>query len=166
MPVFQEELIDKKQTIARIFELCEKYAGDLKSISAEDNYELKPLADFSLISFFNFVKNIPYRRDVEPIEIVARPKIIIERAFNGAGKDCKKAAVLIGSYLTLAGRPWRLATVSTRPDKMIHHIFPQVKTDIEYKNLDATYSYMRPFEPKQCTKVEYYGVAGACNSSR
>ena len=158
MPVISENLYDKKQTIKRMFEICRKYHGDLNDIFISYRGKNIALSDLPLQDFFNFVKSIPFLRDDDPVEIVARPKIIIENYLSGIGKDCKKAAVLIGSYLEAKKIPWRLATISTNKNKQIHHIFPQADfyNNGEYLNLDATYNYMKMFGEKEVTRVEYF----------
>ena len=158
MHVIQEPLNNKKQSIDKIFYLASRYASDLDSIYVNGSNGLTNLSSLTLEEYFDVVRKMPYQRDEEPIEIVARPKIIFERYLNGTGRDCKKAAVIIGAYCNKNGIPWRVAVVSTRPDKKIHHIFPQadLNGNGQYVNLDATYSNMRIAQPKDVTKVEYY----------
>lgn len=156
MPLIREPLKDKAQTVNRIFQLAKKFSGDLDSIYINKGGRPFPVSDLSLVDFYKFVKSIPYQRDEKPIEIVARPKIIIDRYLEGEGRDCKKAAVLMGAYFERHDIPWRIATVSTRSDKKIHHVFPQVKINGQFLNADATYPDMKLFEEKTVSKVEYF----------
>ena len=167
MRVFTEPLRNKKQTVDRIFFLSDAYSGDLDNFFVRFHGQDIPVSSLTLSEYFDFVKNIPYRRDIEPVEVVARPKIIFSNYIQGVGKDCKKAAVLMGAYLNRKKIPWRLVVVSTRPDKELHHIFPQgdVYLNGDFLNLDCTYSYMRPFTVKTVTKAEIY-ESGTINPLR
>lgn len=151
-----ETLYDKEQTIERIFQLARQFCNDLQRAYSERYGGLIPLSSLSFRDFYDVVKSLPYRRDVSPVEIVARPRIVLSLSKSGQGRDCKKAAVLIGAYCECNGLKWRLATVSTRPDKKIHHIFPQVFIGGEYINADATYQNMKIGERKKVTKVQYF----------
>lgn len=158
MPEISEPLRDKRQTVKRIFWLADRFKNDLHTIYTARHGQRVPVSELSLREFYDFVKALPYKRDIEPVEIVARPSLVIERVLNGEGKDCKKAAVLLGSYCNLNGIKWRLACISNRRDLQIHHIFNQVDMYLngQYQNCDATYSYMSIFEPKYVTKAEYF----------
>ena len=160
MPIIEETLKDKNQTVARIFQIAKRCCDDLEYITIEPADEFPVAAsDTSLFDFFDFVKNIPYLQDKEPLEVVARPSIIFERYISGIGKDCKKTAVLIGSWLEYNGFPWRLVVVSTRADKQPHHIFVQGRypnKNSPWVNLDATYSNMKIGDQKRVTKAEFF----------
>jgi hypothetical protein len=158
MPKIEEELKDKKQSIDRIFQIAKSFYSDLKTAYILNSGNTVALSQLSFSDFYNFVRSIPYKRDNEPIEIVSRPRLIFDNYLSGIGRDCKKAAVLIGAYCELKKIPWRLVTISTRPDKKIHHVFPQVDfaKDGEYINTDATYSSMKIGESKMVSKVEYF----------
>lgn len=158
MPQINEPLRDKKQTVKRIFQLAETFKNDLDNIYIQKNGQTVAVSDLEFEEFYNFVKSLPYERDIAPIEVTARPKIIIERILEGRGRDCKKAAILLGAYFNKRGISWRLATVSTRNDLQIHHIFPQVDISLngEFLNVDATYSNMKLFQEKKVTNAEYF----------
>jgi hypothetical protein len=158
MQVIEEPLRDKRQTVNRIFELSRRFSGDLDRVFVRINGGDYPAASLTLAEYFDFVKSIPYRRDREPVEIVARPRIIFTNYLSGIGKDCKKSAVLVGAYLEKKHVPWRLAVISTRRDREMHHIFPQADVYFsgDFLNIDATYSNMHLFSPKNVTAVEYY----------
>lgn len=168
MAVLEEPLKNKEQTISRIFQLTKQFCFDLNEmfidIGAGQNIAA---SDLNLSEYFDFVKNIPYRRDSEPVEVVARPAIIFERYLSGIGKDCKKAAVLMGSYFVLKNIPWRLVVVSTRPDKQPHHIFNQARLNGNpWINLDATYSNMQPGQSKRVTHAEIFNEPSFINPLR
>lgn len=154
----REELFDKQQTSDRIKELVKKYASDLDNIFLDDNTERKPLSSLSIVDFFDEVRLIPYRKDVKPIEIVSRPYYIIKH--RNLGMDCKKKAVLMGSYFSLHSIPFRFIGSSRRADKKIHHIFIQAKVNpdgspsSQYVNYDATYKQYHPGQKKDVTAWE------------
>jgi len=155
----QERLFDKNQTGRKMYGLIDKYSADISRTYIKKNGRLVPLSSLPLLDYYNVVKNLPYLRDEKPIEVVARPRLLLDGNFRGL--DCKKKAVLIGSWLHKNGRRsipgfmgWRLISVSTRPDKKIHHVFPQVKINNKWLNLDATYSDYKPFQRKVVTRAE------------
>jgi hypothetical protein len=119
--------------------LGETFAGDLSYMAGMD-----------FPDFHRFVANLPYKNDFsawhDPLrEVVARPSDILDFVKNSqiSGVDCKKKAILIGSWCTLNGVPWELIAMSERPDKEIHHVFPLVGIGGKMVNADATYSYNR-----------------------
>ena len=144
----QEPLKNRLQTARRIKHLIEQYYTDLRLAFVQDGNRLLPLADLTLDQYFNFVKNIPYRKDKQPFEIVARPYYIIKH--RALGMDCKKKAVAVGAYLRMKNFKYRAIGSSNRPDKKIHHIYMQLfdPKKKEWKNVDATYNFYKLFEPK------------------
>jgi hypothetical protein len=130
--------------------------GDLSRVHVTRNGRPVPLAQLPLPEFYGMVRQIPYRRDNRPIEVVARPRYLIERAHLGL--DCKKKAVLMGAWFNAhrlrPGRDWRFVAVSTKNSGSIHHVFPQVNLSGSWKNADGTYRYMRLFAPKRVTAIE------------
>jgi hypothetical protein len=149
MDELREPLIDKRQTSDAIKKIIGSYNDDLKNIFVGD----VPLSDFGLRDFYNFVKNIPFRKDPRPIEIIARPYLIVKH--KDLGMDCKKKSVLVGSYCEYNNIPYRLVISSKRGDKKCHHIFVQIEgPDGSWKNVDATYPEYNIFEPKSVTYAE------------
>lgn len=138
----------KDQTGKEMYRLIEQYSGDIDHIRVKG----KPLSSLNLFDYFNYVKNIPYRKDVKGIEVVSRPSKIIDN--KNVGMDCKKKSILISAYLKNRGIPFRLIASSKRPDKRIHHVFPQMKIDGKWLNMDATYKDYKPLELKTVTKAE------------
>ena len=101
--------------------------------------------------FFNTVKNIPFKLDPAGREVTARPKYLKNpRLFPRM--DCKKKAVLVQAWLKSRAIPSRLVAISERPDKKIHHVFPQAKMKTargnKWLNVDATYPHFKLFAPK------------------
>lgn len=137
MNVITEPLKDRIQTGRKIAFLARNFWEDLDEYGHLDQ---------TLPEFYNYVKNIPYIEDQENEE-VARPLFLLDKK-EFPGLDCKKKAVLMSSFLEAHGEPWRLVTNSELPTKEIHHIFPQVKIDGEWYNVDATYSDYELYSPK------------------
>jgi hypothetical protein len=143
-------LENKEQTAEEIKKLVDTFHTDLNALFLEkmDGRRMK-LSDLPLPKFFNFVRTIPYRRDpVKPVarEIVARPYYLVKH--NRIGLDCKKKAILIGSWLRANAVPFRFIGSSQRNDKKVHHIFPQAWIEGTWKNVDATYPDYMLFQPK------------------
>jgi hypothetical protein len=157
-PVYinRQPLTDKAQTADEIKYLVDTFFTDLDNIfiDRKDGTRMK-LSDMSLQSFFDFVRTIPYRRDIsKPVarEIVARPHYVVKH--RALGMDCKKKAVLIASFLKRHAIPFRFIGSSERKDKRIHHIFCQGWFNGIWKNVDATYRDYKLFEPKKITAFE------------
>ncbi len=121
-----QDLFSKYQTSHEIKRLCKRYKNDLAH-----------LKNMPLLLFFDFVRLIPYQIDVAPVEVVARPKYLLQMP----ALDCKKKSILCGCYFELNGLKYRFIGSSNRPDQTIHHIFPQVCLNGVWKNFDATYNH-------------------------
>lgn len=152
MAVVRQLLEDKDQTGREMHRLIRQYSGDLRSIMVERNGVPVPMANLSLREVFNLVRSMPYQQDTAPIEVVARPRRIVQEFRNG--RDCKKAAILIGSWLRENQIPYRLVASSRRADRKVHHVFPQGKFGGRWKTLDATYRHYKPFQVKRVTAAE------------
>lgn len=150
MKMILQDLFDKKQTGKEMYRIIETFSNDLDYIMIISSGSQSRFSDLDLITAFNTIRNIPYRQDQAPVEVVARPMYIN----NDTGADCKKKAVLMGSYLKENNIPYRLVAVSSRPDRRIHHVFTQGLINGEWKNLDPTYPSYKPFEHKEFTKLE------------
>lgn len=145
-------LRDKQQTVNGMYNIIEKYYTDLRLVLISLFNDTVPIAYTSLNQYFDYVKNIPYRQDVKPKEIIVRPYYIFR--YKDLGMDCKKKAIAIASYLRYWKLNFRLVGSSVRPDGLIHHVFPQVKYSGQWKNLDATYDNYKMFQPKKVTNIE------------
>lgn len=148
----RERLYNKEQTAKMMHGLVNKFCRDLSKFKIKTKTGFKTLNNLEMKEFFDFVRNIPYRMDNSPIEVISRPSHIIK--LKGEGMDCKKKSILIGCYLKCNNIPYRFIASSNKPNKKIHHIFPQVLLGGEWKNLDATYEHYLMFEPKRVTKTE------------
>lgn len=151
MVITIEPLIDKEQTCSTIFSIARRYADDLDLCYKGD----RALSELDPVEFYGVVRGIEYRQDVPGIEVVMRP-IHVLRQKRG---DCKKKTTLLSSYAFLHGIPFRYACTSKRPDRRIHHIFPQFFLSGSFVNMDATYPWYRIGEQKRVTNVEYFSGA-------
>jgi len=114
--------------------------------------DLGALAAMPLEKFFDYVKKIPYQRDTRGREVVARPGLLLKEF---PSLDCKKKAILICAWARCNGIPFRLVACSERPDKKIHHVFPQIKNSGRLCNADATYSkYVLGQSKNRVTRAE------------
>lgn len=141
-------LNSKDQTGVQMYRLIDQYSGDIDRIKING----KPLSSLNMFQYFDFVKNIPYRKDIKAIEVVGRPEKIIQS--RKSGMDCKKKSILISSYLKQRNIPFRLIASSKREDKRIHHVFPQMCVNGVWYNMDATYNHYKPMELKKVTRAE------------
>ncbi len=107
--------------------------------------DLGPLARMPLQAFFDLVRKIPYVRDVKGKETLARPALLLKEF---PALDCKKKAILIGSYLLSNRIPFRFVASSIRKDAKAHHVYPQALIGGKFQNVDATYSKYKLFQPK------------------
>jgi len=155
MRVYREPLYDKAQTGRLMYSLSTDYADDLDDVILKNGNTACQLSDLDLKEFYDFVRGIPYRRDTKPIEVVSRPRYILENV--NKGMDCKKKSLLFGSWFTKQGFSplidWRFMAVSMRPDKHFHHVFPQIKLNGKFQNTDATYKHYRIFSTPHYTAV-------------
>ena len=126
-------LKDRSQTGKKMFSLSKKYWRDLHS-----------LVDVDLQTIFDYVKNIPYVEDNIGTEVIARPKYLLDPNIF-PGLDCKKKAILIGSWAEAHSIPYRYLAVSEKKDGVIHHVFPQLFLENEWKIVDATYPQYQLF---------------------
>lgn len=154
MKISIEPLHDKAQTASEIKRLIDNYYSDLYTINSRGS----SVASLSLVDFFNLVKQIPYKKDTSPVEVIGRPKIIAGMIQNGI--DCKKKSVLCGSYAKCNAIDFRAVGSSKRKDKRIHHIYIEIKIKGKYVPYDATYDFYKPFENKSGLtnkEVFFYG---------
>jgi hypothetical protein len=148
----EQPLKNRKQTSDEIKYLVRTYCNDLDIIKVPVHGALVPLSAFPFQRYYDFIRQLRYERDHEPVEQVGRPAWIMERRIDGM--DCKKKAVMIASWLQIHGIPFRLVGTSRRGDREIHHIFPQAKFNGEWVNVDATYSNYRIGQIKHVTAKE------------
>jgi hypothetical protein len=153
MRISSKPLRNKNDTGKEMYRLINNYSSDLHSIYVRTKTgQLIPFSSLSLMDAFDIVKRIPYRRDIKPIEVVSRPNGILKNA--PVGMDCKKKAILIAAYLKERGIPFRLVASSRKPNRRIHHVFPQLNVAGKWLNADATYPHYQLFDKKPVTKAE------------
>jgi len=140
MRIKSRRLYGKEQTGAEMYRLVDQTAADINGLSKI------PLCDY-----FDLIKNIPYRRDIKPREIIARPRHLLK--FRNAGLDCKKKSILLASWAKQNKIPFRFVATSKRKDRRVHHVFPQILLSGQYINVDATYPHNRINENKPVTKI-------------
>jgi len=116
------------------------------------------LKNLTVQDYYDYVKNIPYVRDAKNVEVVSRPKYLLDKKVFRA-LDCKKKAILMGSFMLMKYGPdsYRFVISSNRPDKQIGHIFTQINIDGSWINADATYSNNEIGKTKKITAFEIMG---------
>jgi len=153
----EEPLTSKKQTGRKMYAIVERFHNDLRTTFSPDGRV--PLADLPMEQFFSLVKNIPYRKDEKPVEVLARPAHILR--FARLGMDCKKKNSLMAAFLRCQesgaypnGIPYRFVASSRRADKRVHHVFCQAKLNGHWSTLDPTYAWYEPGAVKEVTYAE------------
>jgi hypothetical protein len=144
-------LISKNQTGDAMYELCSRFNSDLNIIYLQNSKDEVPLSSLDISQFYDFVRKIPYKEDTKPIEVIGRPVKIIQLKKI----DCKKKAVLIGSYASYHNIPFRFVASSNRKDKKIHHVYPELYLSGKWVTFDATYSDYYIGQKKYTTAKEY-----------
>lgn len=149
MRLVKRRLKNKDQTASAMYRLTKRTAHDLMAIPVLYKGKATRLGKLPLVAFFDFVRTIPYRIDPKPREIVSRPAHSIR--FKHAGLDCKKKAILMGSWAFLRGTPWRYVASSKRPDRRLHHTYAEYKMGGKWLPMDATYPHYTPAMKKELT---------------
>jgi len=134
-------LDDKDQTGHAMYETVKQCFSDLGE-KARWHFEV----------FFDYVRRMPYLPDDavfsgRVIEFLSRPRYSMPGLLGPI--DCKKKAILIGSWAHANGYPYRFLAISERGDKEIHHVAPQIDFGKGWVNADATlhdYSIGMPWE--------------------
>lgn len=153
METERQLLENKDQTSKEMYHIIDTYYKDLLYVNTISRQaEPLPIVYLDLDQYFDVVKNIPYRKDLKPVEIIARPYYLFK--YKSHGLDCKKKSILIASFLKYWKIPYRLMGTSIREDGKIHHVFPQAFIQNEWKNFDATYSEYKPGQTKKVTNFE------------
>ena len=124
-------LRSKYRTVKEIKTAVNTYYSDLNAFP--------DIVKMSFPQYYNYVKNIPYVRDVPQAEVVSRPKFLLT-IFPAL--DCKKKSILIASFMRLkhGHDSYRFVMSSNRPDGQVGHIFTQILDGENWINADATYS--------------------------
>lgn len=149
-----QPLIDRHQTGREMRALVGRYKKDLHRVTVRRGWRNVPVSELSMSEIHKYVRDIPYRADTRPVEVVARPARILNGYDFPRGVDCKKKAVILAAWAACRGLPWRFVAMSSRPDKKFHHVFPQIFFQGIWVNMDATYKNMRPGADKRGTAFD------------
>ncbi len=118
-------LIHYRQTLGVIFRFAEQYKSDLQ-----------PFQNMSLLEFYDYVHNLPFKADPQGKERVQRPLFTLSPAWEGS-RDCDDKSTLLGAFMRLKGIDFAL-TVAGRGTTP-HHVYPKVIANGLLFPLDATY---------------------------
>lgn len=123
----RKNLSNVEQTGEQMRRLARTYCDDMAD-----------LASMSPLDLFNYIKEIPYRKDPEGVELLQRPLFLRLEAASGA--DCDDRAIAVAAWAICAKYHWRIVAVSRRPDHRLHHVFTEVLLGNQYIPIDPTYS--------------------------
>jgi hypothetical protein len=120
------ELISAEDTGLEMARLSCKYKDDLGE-----------MANWPLPKFFDYVKNLPYRKDPKNIESLSRPRFLLMQ--NWPWRDCDDKAILLGAWAASNYIPFRFLATAAKKNIPFHHVFIELEGK---KNLllDSTYS--------------------------
>ena len=132
MKITKLPLKDVKNTMKHMRFLCETYSGDVV-----------PYLYMSLPEFYDFVKNIPYRYDLDQngqlTEILQRPYYTLNQ--SGLGGDCDDKAICMGAFAKASGFSYRFKAVGKHLQGKCDHVYCEIKLQGVWVPVDATYSY-------------------------
>lgn len=131
-----QDLEGKEVTGREMYQASKDFAGDLGPYSA-----------WPFAAWFDFVRLMPYESDESRfpwrvVELVPRPAYLLDRSLFPE-VDCKKKAILLGAWAHANHKPFRFLAVSSREDKQIHHVFPQIDFGDGWVTVDATFPEFR-----------------------
>lgn len=129
------ELTDKRQTGEAMYKMVDNFSQDIDCFTEDTTG--KRLSDIPFNSYYNLVKNLPFKKDQTGTEIITRPMHIFSTPFNGY--DCKKKAIAIAAWLNQNHIPYRFKAVSRNADGDIHHVIVEAKSGDKWIEIDATY---------------------------
>jgi hypothetical protein len=151
------ELHDKEQTGREMYTLARRFADDLDYFAVDGPTDAT-LAQIPLADYYSIIRSIPFRKDVDGVEVVTRPFHLFSSPSRGW--DCKKKAIALAAFLHKHRIPFRFLSVSRRPDRQIHHVLVQAMIDGEWCDIDATYPDNELFEKEAWTAEEPLPAAG------
>lgn len=134
------DLTSRKQIIDNIYKLIYNFSSDVYLI----NVDGRSLGNVSINEAYNFVKNLPYKEDLNG-EFLGRILKIWKLYTNKylSGFDCKKKSLFLGCYAKVNDIPFKFKVVSSNKNKEPHHIFPVFYLNNNEVPVDATYWYYR-----------------------
>lgn len=83
--------------------------------------DLGPWLGVSFREYYSHICLLPYIEDPQDVETVSRPEYTLQRDYSP--RDCDDKAVLIACWLHGHGIKCRFVASSTRPDRVLHHVF-------------------------------------------
>lgn len=129
MKIQKKNLFDVHQT-----------ADEMRRLSTCYCMDLGPWLKVPFLAYYRHVCELPYIADPQNVETVSRPLYTLNEAYGP--RDCDDKSVLVAAWMYAHGEPVRFVATSTRPDKMLHHVFCQLQNGLF---LDATYPYNSAF---------------------
>lgn len=127
----------------------EKTIEAMKKIRDKFYLDVAPFAFMDLETFFDLVKNLPYKMEEKEwqAQILQRPAFTLARVAPVVA--CANKAILLGSYLTLQGIKNGFVVSANTPDGPFGHVFNWcLMFGTKPRILDATYPDNVPFREK------------------
>lgn len=132
-PVPSSESDALPYTVAEIYRLADRYAGDLDRLGVRN---------LSLDQLFALTRSIPYVPDrdlCDASECLQRPALALK------GGDCDDKTIFAGAAFNLRGDRWRVKTVSYQPGGSMSHAYPEIFYAGSWRPFDATYQHNQLF---------------------
>lgn len=123
------QLQDVHQTADQMRRITEQYYSDL------GGWLRVPLFDFYI-----HVCALPYVSDPVGVETVSRPAYTLQIDYKP--RDCDDKSVLLASWCQGNGLKKRFVSTSTRPDRLLCHVFVQLENGLL---LDSTYPKFKDY---------------------
>lgn len=128
---------DVDNTLSEIKKLIKESAQRIPENSLYDVFD-----NYDLQQIYNYVRNVKYVLDPigaataggEDVELLKAPW-----ATDLFGGDCDCKSIFLGMYFERHKIPYRMAVISSRPDKELHHIYPEIFLNGQWLAFDATY---------------------------
>jgi len=146
--IIVNSLQNKEQTSKEMLDLVNRFSNDIQFFAVEGI----SLKDLTLDSYYNLISQIPFQKDIEGVEMVSRPFLLLDAPWSGW--DCKKKSILMAAYLKENGIPFRFMSSSSKPNGRIHHVYPEAYIDNKWLPVDATYPHNQLFQQKEWTAKE------------
>jgi hypothetical protein len=116
-------------------------AREMTRLVARYSSDIGPMAKWPLRKYYDFVRELPFRRDPAGQETVSRPKYTLRR--DWPWRDCDDKSILMGSWCFQNKVPFRFCASSKLPSGRMHHVFPVATMSGVSVPLDATYLHNR-----------------------
>jgi len=130
--------------VTRYAKTAENVIGKIRELITTHYSDMEGFKHLSIREMFDFIKTIRYVPDPPGIELVMRPKILMERK----GGDCDDKTIMGCAYFKVKGIQTGFSLVSDTKGKPVHHIFTIFNQHGKWYDFDATYPHNEFLERK------------------